>query len=173
MAVSKVTDLTANTLLVGSDIIPVVDDPGGTPLSQKITFTNFIASIVALLTGAHAAVVANSNVIGGLPVLHIIPIADAVSGDTNVTLTHKTRVIDAWVVLTAAGNAGNTYTVKHVAAAITNAITPGAADTTLARATTIDDANHEVAAGAALRVSHVKAGGSSAAIVYVLGVRVS
>ena len=142
-------------------------------MTKKITWANVLASMAATFTGLYAAVVANANVIGGLTVLHRINIADAASGDTDVTLTHKTRVIDAWVVLTASGNAGNTYTVKNAGNAITNAITPGATDTTLARAAVIDDANHEIAAAGTLRVSHVRAGGSSAAIVYVLGVRVS
>ena len=127
----------------------------------------------AALDGTVAKVVANANVIGGIPLLHQVNIADAVSGDTDVVLTHKTRVIDAWVVLTAAGDAANTYTVKNGANAITDAITPGATDTTLKSAGQINDANHEIAAAGTLRVSHVKVGGSSAAIVYVLGIRVA
>jgi hypothetical protein len=125
------------------------------------------------LDGVDVREVANANVVGGIPVLHIVPIANAASGDTNVTLTHKTRVIGARVVLTAAGNAGNTYTVKNATNAITDAITPGATDTTVADAATIDDAHHEIAAGGTLRVSHVRAGGSAAAIVYVFGCRVA
>lgn len=177
MAKTKVTELTASTVLSADDLAMIVQDPGGTPSSTKMTGTNLASSVRTLnagtMTGADAANVAGSNVIGGVALLHIIPIADAASGDTNVTLTHKTRVIDAWVVLTAAGNAGNTYTVKNAGNAITDAITPGATDTTLKRAAVIDDANHEIAAAGTLRVSHVRAGGSSAAIVYVLGVRVA
>lgn len=40
MANTKITDLTANTAPAASDLLPMVDDPGGTPLSQKITFAN-------------------------------------------------------------------------------------------------------------------------------------
>ena len=127
----------------------------------------------ASLDGTVAKVVANANVIGGVTVLHQVNIADAVSGDTDVVLTHKTRVLDAWVVLTATGDAANTYTVKNAGNAITDAITPGATDTTLKRAAQINDAKHEIAAAGTLRVSHVKTGGSSAAIVYVLGIRVA
>lgn len=129
--------------------------------------------VAASEDGTVAKVVANANVIGGIPLLHQVNIADAVSGDTDVVLTHKTRVINAWVVLTAAGDAANTYTVKNGANAITDAITPGATDTTLKSAGQINDANHEIAAAGTLRVSHVKVGGSSAAIVYVLGIRVA
>lgn len=171
---AKITELTAATTAATTDLVPIVADPGGTPVTKKITLANLIATaFAALLTGLHAAVVGNANVIGGLPVLHRIDIADGASGNTDVVLTHKTRIIDAWVVLTAAGNAGNTYTVQSAGNAITDAITPGASDTTLARAAQINDANHEIAAAGTLRVAHVRAGGSSAAIVYVLGVRVA
>lgn len=40
MADAKITALTANTLPVKSDIFPMVDDPGGTPATQKMTFTS-------------------------------------------------------------------------------------------------------------------------------------
>lgn len=125
------------------------------------------------LNGTDVRTVANANAVGGIPVVHIVTIANAASGNTDVTLTHKTRVTGARVVLTAAGNAGNTYTVQNGATAITDAITPGATDKTVADAATIDDAAHEIAAGGTLRVAHVRAGGSSAAIVYVTGVRVA
>jgi hypothetical protein len=125
------------------------------------------------LDGVDVRTVASANVVGGIPVVHIVPIANAASGDTNVTLMHKTRVTGARVVLTATGNAGNTYTIKNAGNAITDAITPGATDTTVSDAATIDDAHHEIAAGGTLRVSHVRAGGSAAAVCYVYGVRVA
>lgn len=40
MADTKTTALTAMTTPVGTDLIYVVDDPGGTPASQKLTFAN-------------------------------------------------------------------------------------------------------------------------------------
>lgn len=40
MADTKTTALTAMTTPVGTDLIYVVDDPGGTPASQKVTFAN-------------------------------------------------------------------------------------------------------------------------------------
>lgn len=130
--------------------------------------------LAATLDGTIAKVVANANVIGGLLVVHQINIADAASGDTDVTLTHKTRVLDAWVVKTGGnGAATNTYTVKNGATAITDAIDGNVTDTTVKRAGTIDDAQHELAAAGTLRVSHVKGGGNSAATVYVLGMRVA
>lgn len=53
MADSKITALTENTTPATSDIIEIVDDPGGSPLSQKITLTNLfkvINSFTALTT---------------------------------------------------------------------------------------------------------------------------
>ena len=40
MADTKITALTENTTPLGTDIIPMVDDPGGTPATQKITLVN-------------------------------------------------------------------------------------------------------------------------------------
>ena len=52
MADQKVTSLPATTTLLGTDIIPVVTDPGGTPTNKKITKTDLVTSIAALpLTG--------------------------------------------------------------------------------------------------------------------------
>jgi len=42
MADQKLTALTAITVLVGTDIIYVVSDPGGSPLSRKITKADFM-----------------------------------------------------------------------------------------------------------------------------------
>lgn len=40
MADLKITELTENTTPIGTDLIPIVDDPGGTPSTQKITLAN-------------------------------------------------------------------------------------------------------------------------------------
>lgn len=40
MADAKITALTENTSPVSTDIIPIVDDPGGTPVTQKTTLAN-------------------------------------------------------------------------------------------------------------------------------------
>jgi hypothetical protein len=36
----KITELDANTTPIGTDIIPIVDDPGGSPTTQKITLAS-------------------------------------------------------------------------------------------------------------------------------------
>ncbi len=133
----------------------------------------------AAFDGTIAKVVADDNIIGGLPVLHRIDIADAASGNVEITLTHKTRVIDVWVVKTGAdGNATeDLITVGAGASDITEAMTIGLLnDTGLTRAATIDDANHEIAAAGALRVTWVKGAGggnNTACTVYVMGIRVA
>ena len=40
MADLKITELTENTSPITTDIIPMVDDPAGTPLTQKVTLAN-------------------------------------------------------------------------------------------------------------------------------------
>lgn len=49
MADTKITELTELTTAAGGDILPIVDDPSGTPVTKKITLTN-IASFLASLT---------------------------------------------------------------------------------------------------------------------------
>lgn len=128
----------------------------------------------ATLNGAKVAAVADANVIGGVPVLHRIDVADAATGDVDVTLTYKTRVVEAWAVKTGAnGGAANTIQVKNGANAITDAMSININDTLIVRAASIDDAQHEIAAGGTLRVTRTKAGGNAACTVYVLGVRVA
>lgn len=104
--------------------------------------------------------------ISGVPFLHII-VASALTGDVDVVLTNKIRVIDAWAVGTGTGGVADTVQVKNGATAITDALDMNVADTTVVRAGTINDAQHEIEEGGTLRVT-----GASAvnAIVYVLGV---
>ncbi len=45
MADSKVTALTENTAPILTDVMYVIDDPGGTPASQKVTLTNLLKLI--------------------------------------------------------------------------------------------------------------------------------
>lgn len=120
-------------------------------------------------TAANVATVADVNVVGGLPILYRIAAA-ALTGDVDVTLTYKSRVIDVWCVATAAGGASDTITVKNGATAITDAMDLNVSDKAVVRAGTIDDAAYEIAAAGTLRVS-----GASAATcdVYVLAIRVA
>lgn len=116
--------------------------------------------------------VANVNLIGGIPVIHRIDIAAGANGDTDVILTHKTRVIDTWLILTGAGVASAVLTVKNAATAITDGMAASGSDKALVRAATIDDAQHEIAAAGTLRVTGSGGATQPAATVYVLGLRV-
>ena len=127
----------------------------------------------ASLDGTIAKVVANANVIGGVPVVHRIDITAGALGDTDVILTHKTRVIDAWLILRGTGVATTTLTVKNGATAITNAMAASGADKDLVRAASIDDAQHEIAAAGTLRVTSATGVTQPDATVYVVGVRVT
>lgn len=49
---TKITALTANTSPIATDIMPMVDDPGGTPATQKITLANLKAFFNDLATDA-------------------------------------------------------------------------------------------------------------------------
>lgn len=83
------------------------------------------------------------------------------------------RVIDFEFVKTVgAGGAANTCQLKNGATAITNAVDTNIADAVVARAGTISDAQHRVAAGGTLRVTNTKAAGNAAGIAYIYAVQV-
>jgi len=56
MADTKTTDLTENTAPVGADLVYMVDDPGGSAASQKVTFANFSKGLFSDSEGDPAAV---------------------------------------------------------------------------------------------------------------------
>src|SRR5690606_12738667 len=103
---------------------------------------------------------------------HRIDQAAGANGDTDVVLDHKTRVIDAWVVLTGAGVASSVCTVKNGTDAITNGMDTSGSDKAIVRATTIDDDYHEIAAGGTLRITGSGGATQPALTAYVLGLRV-
>lgn len=127
----------------------------------------------ASLDGTIAKTVADDNVIGGMPVIHRIDITAGTNADTDVTLTHKTRVIDAWLLLRGAGVTSAVLTVKNGANAITDGMAASGSDTALVRASTIDDAYYEIAAGGTLRVTGSGGAAQPEATVYILGIRVA
>lgn len=126
------------------------------------------------LTGRAVANAANANAIGAIPVLHRIDVPAGATGDVDTVLTHKTRVCEAWLVkTTGAGGGAGTIQVKNGATAITDAMSINIADTTIARALTIDDAAHEIAAAGTLRITRTRSASTNeACTVYVLGARV-
>ncbi len=131
--------------------------------------------VPASLDGTIAKIVADNNVIGGLPVEQWVVVPDGATGDVDVVLTHKTRVVDVEVIKTAgAGGASDTITVKNGATAITDAMSINVSDKTVVRAGTIDDASYEIAAAGTLRVTRTKVSGANVAcVVRVMGLRVA
>jgi len=129
----------------------------------------------ASLDGTIAKEVADDNAIGGMVVVHRIELASGADADHDVTLTHKERVLDAWVALKGAGTAGSIVTFKNGANAISDAIdVSGGGDKDVFRIGEIDDAQHEIAAGGTLRVSTASTGGDfPGAEAYVLAIRVA
>lgn len=125
-------------------------------------------------TTQHVATLAEDAAVAGVPVQVQVAIADAASGDKNVVLTYKMRVQDVQIVKRGgAGASGNSYVVKNGANAITDTIDGNITDKKSVKADTIDDAYYEIDAGGTLRVTWVKSGGNSAALVIVKGVKVA
>jgi hypothetical protein len=115
-----------------------------------------------------------NSAVPGIPLVHRITIPDAATGSVDVVVTHKIRVLDAWIVKTEGnGASGNSYQIKNGNDAISDAIDGNVNDTAIARAATINDATYGISAGGTLRVTRTRAGGNAAAIVCVLCVRVA
>jgi hypothetical protein len=132
-----------------------------------------VGAASAGLSGLVTKFVADKNVIGGIPVIHRINIAAGATGNTDVTLTHKTHVMDAWLVLKGAGVSTTTLQVKNGTNAITDAMAASGSDQAVVRAASIDDAYNEIAAGGTLRVTSATGATQPDAVVYVLGFRVA
>jgi len=136
-------------------------------LAQKI------ASFLSSLDGANLGTVVNANVIAGVDGIIRVDIADA-SADTDVIMTHKVRVIDAWFVNTgiAASASADTITFKNGTNAITDTIAKTATVNAVKRAGTINPTYHEIAAGGTLRITAVKST-NAAVTAYVCVIRVA
>lgn len=126
---------------------------------------------VANVTGATVGTVADNNTSAGIPIEHVFVIADAASADYDIVITEKFEVQEVIVRKSAAG-AANTVTIKNGATAITDAIA-AAVDKAVTRAGTIDPAQEVVLAGGTLRASVVRAAGSGAMKVTVIGRKVA
>lgn len=106
----------------------------------------------------------------GTPQCYVFDIADAATDDYDVVCARAFEVTDVVVQKRGgAGGAANTVQVKETASVITDVMDINIADTTLARALTIDDAQSLIPAAGTLRVSVVKAGGNAACLVVVSG----
>jgi hypothetical protein len=93
MANQKITALTENTTPIITDILPMVDDPGGTPVTKKVTigdilllaypvgaiYTSVVSTSPATLFGGTWSAIAAGRVLVGLD-----------SGDTDFDVVEET-----------------------------------------------------------------------------------
>ncbi len=112
---------------------------------------------------------------GSLPYLIEVVVADEGSNtDHDITLTRKSRVIDAWCIKTGGdGTSTNAITIKETANAISDAMDISIVDTTLVRCATLDDAQNEIPEGGTLRVTLTTGTGDDSCKVYILLVPIS
>lgn len=121
---TRVTGLTANTAPLSTDLVPLIDDPGGVPLSQKIALADLMALFKNPVTDDGAAL--------GTTALRWADLFLASGGvinfnNGNVTLTHAAGVLTlagAELVLAA----GTTTLAPLTLQSGTNLTTPGVGD---------------------------------------------
>jgi len=153
---------------------------GGVLASSAVGTTQLAAGAVTLakvspatMDGTICKVTAESDVIGGIAEVFMIPITAGANADTDVTVTHKIRVLDAQLLLRGAGVASATLQVKSTANAITDAMAASGSDKAIVRAASIDDAYYDIPAGGKLRVTGASGATQPAALVTVWAVRVA
>ena len=104
-----------------------------------------------------AKVIADNAPIAGYKLVIPIAVPAGATGDINVTMTHRIRVIDVHLVKrSAAGGGAGTIQVKNGANAITDAISIDVGDRVIVAAATIDDATRDISAGGTLRVTRTR-----------------
>jgi hypothetical protein len=163
---------------VGAGSISATELAANSVVTAKILAANVteakleVGAASAGITGKVVKESADGNVIGVIPVLHRIDVAAGSVGNTDVTLTYATRVIDAWVVLRGAGISTTTLQIKNGSNAITDAMAVSGSDQAVVRAASINDAYHEIADSGTLRITTATGASQPDCTVYVLGVRV-
>ncbi len=162
---------TITSVALSGDV--TMDNTGAVTIAAGAVDQAMLAA--ASLDGTVAKVVADDNVIGGLMVVHRIAVASGANANYDVTLTHKTRIIDAIVVLKGAGTAGCDIDIQNVTTNIFSQIDLSAGgDKDIFRPVEANDAQHEIAAAANLLVAISSTGGDfPGAEVYVTGFRVT
>lgn len=102
MADAKITALTALTQPTADDLLPIVDDPSGTPVTKKITRANLMKGIIepTAKTGNYTVTSSDEHILG-----------DATTGDITFSLPAVT------------GTQGKEYTfIKIDATSLTNRV---------------------------------------------------
>jgi hypothetical protein len=189
VALTKLVNLTTGSIILGVANIPTavtfktntcIPIGDGTtiaplPLSGDATMANTGAVTLASgkLTGTHVKETAAAEVLGAIPVLYRYTIAAGAIGNTDITITNKTRVIDCWLVLVGAGVLNCTAQLFNGAGAITEAMAASGSAHALVRAAVIDHAAAEVADSGTLRVTTATGATQPDMEVYVLGLRLA
>lgn len=125
------------------------------------------------LDGTVVKSVAAANVIGGIPLLFVFTLSAGALAANAIVTTHKIRVLDAYLILQGAGVANTTITIQSGSTAISNAMAASGSDQALVRATTMDDAAWEIAAGGSLTAESKTGATQPACTVYVRAMRVA
>jgi hypothetical protein len=125
--------------------------------------------------GTDVVNVVDDNTTGGFLLVHRISLPSGANANTDVTLDHKERVLDATIVLSGAGTTGSTVTIQNAANAISDVIdVASGGDRDAFRPGEINDANHEINAAGTLRVATASTGGDfPGAECYVYVIRVA
>ena len=140
---------------------------------RRVAVANLTTTGDASVTGTKVATVAESNVIGGVPVVYQIPVTAGANANVDITVTHKIRVINAWLILRGAGVGSATFQVKNVTNAITDKMSASGSDKAIVRAGSIDDAYYEIAAAGTLRVTGADGATMPDALIIVEAIRVA
>lgn len=166
-------DTRALVLDENNDLLTDTEITDGSVTTAKIADGGVTEPKIAdqILDGAKVANTAGSgNTTGGLLVVHNIETAGG-AGDTDLVIDHKIRVLDITALMLGGGNSMDTIQIKNGANGISGALDISGADTTLVRATSLDDGQTDVAAGGTIRVTQVGAM-SPACRVTVIGMRI-
>ena len=123
------------------------------------------------ITGLVAKFVADNNVVGGIPVIHHAVVAAGANGNTDITLTHKTRIVDV-IVKPRTSIASAVCTVKNVTNTMSDAMVAAVAGVQT-HAASIAVAYDTIAAGTVLRATFSGGVTQPDADVYYIGYRVA
>lgn len=109
-----------------------------------------------------------------VPMIFALTCPDGVDANLDwTTPNYAIRVVDCWAVkTTGAGGAADDVTLQTSAGApISSVLDLNIADTTIARTTLIDDAQHELSAGGTIRLRRLEGAADGSALVYVKATR--
>ena len=127
------------------------------------------------LDGTVTANIGNASVIGGSPILFSIDTPGGATGNVDVVMTHRVKILDILVINRAAGTASDTLQVLNTALPITNAMDVNKADNVPTRPALIEHLNQVIPATGILRITEVDGGGSDSppTTVTILAARVA